>query len=268
MIEERLRAEHDAKQAKVDRSKPGEGADEGQHARHFAKLTHVVDGELRIVVRPAADRADRGALRRRRDATTIEEEIRDAVPRVPAHVAARPASGCSRSSAIVDLARKVVGVGSVGTRAWIVLLLGRDDGDPLFLQIKEAEAVGARAPVGKSEFDNHGQRVVEGQRLMQAASDIFLGWLRNPTGSTASSATSTSASSGTGRCSADLDTILPARAGALRGHLRLDARTRPRPLGRPDRDRGVPRQERCLRPCRSPTSRPRTPTSTSATMPC
>ena len=71
----------------------------------------------------------------------------------------------------------MVGVGSVGTRAWIVLLLGRDGDDPLFLQIKEAQPSVLEPFLGESEFGNHGQRVVAGQRLMQAASDIFLGWL-------------------------------------------------------------------------------------------
>ncbi len=78
----------------------------------------------------------------------------------------------------VDLARKVVGVGSVGTRAWVVLMLGRDEGDPLFLQCKEAQPSVLEPFLGKSEFENHGRRVVEGQRLMQASSDIMLGWLR------------------------------------------------------------------------------------------
>ena len=77
-----------------------------------------------------------------------------------------------------DMARKVVGVGSVGTRCWIVLMLGRDDSDPLFLQVKEAEASVLSRYVGASKFANHGQRVVAGQRLMQASSDIFLGWQR------------------------------------------------------------------------------------------
>src|SRR4051794_14175909 len=75
-------------------------------------------------------------------------------------------------------ARKVVGVGSVGTRAWIVLMLGTGDDDPLFLQIKEAEASVLEPYLGRSKLTNHGQRVVEGQRLMQAASDIMLGWLK------------------------------------------------------------------------------------------
>jgi uncharacterized protein (DUF2252 family) len=80
----------------------------------------------------------------------------------------------------VDAARKVVGVGSVGTRAWIIMLLGRDDADPLFLQAKEAEASVLEPYAGASEYSHHGQRVVEGQRLMQAASDIFLGWVTAP----------------------------------------------------------------------------------------
>jgi len=78
----------------------------------------------------------------------------------------------------VDMARKVVGVGSVGTRCWIVLLTGRDDNDPLFLQVKEATASVMSPYLGKSEYLNQGQRVVAGQRLMQQASDIFLGWQR------------------------------------------------------------------------------------------
>ena len=78
---------------------------------------------------------------------------------------------------LVDFARKVVGVGSVGTRAWIALLLGRDGQDPLFLQMKEAEASVLEEFLGPSEFKNHGERVVVGQRLMQATSDIFLGWV-------------------------------------------------------------------------------------------
>jgi uncharacterized protein (DUF2252 family) len=78
----------------------------------------------------------------------------------------------------VDLARKVVGVGSVGTRCWIALMFGRDQNDPLVLQIKEAEESVLERFCGKSRYANHGQRVVEGQRLLQPSSDIFLGWFR------------------------------------------------------------------------------------------
>jgi Uncharacterized protein conserved in bacteria (DUF2252) len=79
---------------------------------------------------------------------------------------------------VVDVAHKVVGVGSVGTRAWILLLQGRDRRDPLILQAKEAQASVLEPHVGASEFANHGERVVAGQRLIQSASDIFLGWIR------------------------------------------------------------------------------------------
>jgi uncharacterized protein (DUF2252 family) len=79
---------------------------------------------------------------------------------------------------IVDAARKVVGVGSVGTRAFIVLLQGRDESDPLFLQIKEATSSVLEAYLPKSRYRQHGERVVAGQRMMQAASDIYLGWTK------------------------------------------------------------------------------------------
>ncbi len=77
---------------------------------------------------------------------------------------------------VVDVVRKIVGVGSVGTRCWVVFLMGNHDNDPLFLQIKEAQPSVLEPFVKKSEFANQGQRVVEGQRLIQGAPDIFLGW--------------------------------------------------------------------------------------------
>jgi uncharacterized protein (DUF2252 family) len=79
----------------------------------------------------------------------------------------------------VDLARKVVGVGSVGTRAWVCLLVGRDGKDPLVLQAKEAQASVLEPYLGPSRFENHGERVVRGQRMAQAAIDLFLGWQRS-----------------------------------------------------------------------------------------
>jgi uncharacterized protein (DUF2252 family) len=82
----------------------------------------------------------------------------------------------------VDVARKVVGVGSVGTRDFVVFLEGRDEGDPLFLQVKEAEGSVLEAHLPKIIYKNQGHRVVAGQQLMQAASDIFLGWLRGRVG--------------------------------------------------------------------------------------
>jgi uncharacterized protein (DUF2252 family) len=77
---------------------------------------------------------------------------------------------------MIDAVRKVVGVGSVGTRCFVLLLRGEDDSDPLFLQVKEAQTSVLEPPGGRRPF--HGKRVVEGQRLLQAAPDIFLGWGR------------------------------------------------------------------------------------------
>jgi len=142
----------------------------------FAKLTHVVDGEPRIVsdpplIVPVDELPDTGRQEIAREA--IERLIRDY---------RRTLTGDRRRLVerfrYVDAAHKVVGVGSVGTRAWIVLMLGRDVDDPLFLQAKEAGASVLEPYVGKSAYSNHGQRVVEGQRLIQSGSDILLGWIR------------------------------------------------------------------------------------------
>jgi uncharacterized protein (DUF2252 family) len=81
-----------------------------------------------------------------------------------------------------DVARKVVGVGSVGTRCWMLLMLGRDTSDPLVLQVKEAGPSVLEPYLKRTKVSNHGKRVVEGQRLMQATSDIFLGWIHTDAG--------------------------------------------------------------------------------------
>jgi uncharacterized protein (DUF2252 family) len=142
----------------------------------FSKLTEVVDGEPRIVDQsPLIVPIERLAhAREGRDQTF--DELRQLMR------AYRESLEFDRrvlleEFELTDFARKVVGVGSVGTRAWIALLFGRDAQDPLFLQMKEAEASVLEEFLGPSEFSNHGQRVVVGQRLMQATSDIFLGWL-------------------------------------------------------------------------------------------
>jgi uncharacterized protein (DUF2252 family) len=143
----------------------------------FAKLTELVDGERRIVSDPplivsASDLAADAGIEFERLEGVIHQlfrEYRLTLQHDRRHLL--------EEFRMVDLARKVVGVGSVGTRCWILLLLGRDGDDPLFLQIKEAQASVLEPYLGKSEFDNHGERVVAGQRLMQATSDIFLGWL-------------------------------------------------------------------------------------------
>ena len=144
--------------------------------RAFNKLTHSVNGELRII-------SDPPLIVPVEEMAESDSQLKVVMGRLKEFLVAyrRTLDGDVRRLAedyrFVDLARKVVGVGSVGTRAWIVLLLGRDEGDPLFLQAKEAEASVLEGFAGKSRFNQEGRRVVEGQRLMQAASDIFLGWL-------------------------------------------------------------------------------------------
>jgi uncharacterized protein (DUF2252 family) len=144
----------------------------------LSKLGELVNGKYRIVSQPPivvplrdlaatyglapreADRVVRDQFRAYRE--TLEDDRRKLLERFE----------------IVDAARKVVGVGSVGTRAFIVLLQGRDANDPLFLQIKEATTSVLEPYVRRSRYRQHGERVVQGQRMMQAASDIYLGWTK------------------------------------------------------------------------------------------
>ncbi len=139
----------------------------------FAKLTETVDGQLRFRDDPPLVEhlemledveTIKKLLREYRD--TLADERRVLVDRYE----------------FVDIARKVVGVGSVGTRAFIVLHLGRDENDPLILQVKEAVTSVLEPHTGRSRYRQQGKRVVVGQRLMQAVSDIFLGWIRGPAG--------------------------------------------------------------------------------------
>ncbi len=146
------------------------------HARVLAKRAGKVDGELRIVAEPPliVPIEDLVAPGTTRDET--EKWMRSLVRTYRRSLAAQHHP--FEEFEYVHTARKVVGVGSVGTGAWVHLFVGRDDRDPLFLQSKEAQPSVLERYVGASEHRNQGQRVVVGQRLMQAASDIFLGWLR------------------------------------------------------------------------------------------
>jgi uncharacterized protein (DUF2252 family) len=143
-------------------------------ARALAKLTHLVDGIPRIVSKPPLI-VPIGELDDQRSGG--ETELRETFRRY------RRSLQPDRRRLLEgfrfgDLARKVVGVGSVGTRCWILLLLGRDTEDLLFLQLKEAQISVLEPHLGRSVFTSHAERVVEGQRLSQASSDIFLGWTR------------------------------------------------------------------------------------------
>jgi len=145
--------------------------------RALSKLTEARDGQIRIASRPPL-------LVPIEELARDEEIDLDELSSMLTHLLARYRDTLDDSARAlveryryVDAAHKVVGVGSVGTRAWIALLLGRDETDPLFLQLKEAGPSVLEPFAGPSEFDNHGRRVVVGQRLMQASGDVLLGWV-------------------------------------------------------------------------------------------
>jgi uncharacterized protein (DUF2252 family) len=142
--------------------------------RAFDKLTRNENGEIRIVsdpplIVPIEEVFDV-------DAAVVDQRLR-AVLSAYTRTLDRDVRHLVEGYRYAHAAHKIVGVGSVGTRAWILLLLGRDSQDPLFLQAKEAQSSVLEPFTGASQFKQQGRRVVEGQRLMQAASDIFLGWL-------------------------------------------------------------------------------------------
>ena len=156
--------------------KSAEKAHTKDSMKALSRLTHQVNGSLRIIsdpplIVPLQDLIDAGETR------ALERELRkliDAYKRTLSGAAAR----LMDEYHYADMARKVVGVGSVGTRCWIILMLGRDHNDPLFLQVKEATDSVLEPFAGKSRYTHHGRRVVEGQWLMQSASDLMLGWVR------------------------------------------------------------------------------------------
>jgi uncharacterized protein (DUF2252 family) len=167
-----------AKRAEKTAEKAAAKARTRDSLQALSKLGEVVDGRYRIVSQPpivvpmrelaatyglSAEEVERGLHEQfRAYRATLQDDRRRLLERFE----------------LVDVARKVVGVGSVGTRAFIGLLQGRDQQDPLFLQVKEATASVLEGPLPKSRYKQHGQRVVDGQRMMQAASDIYLGWTR------------------------------------------------------------------------------------------
>ena len=192
----------------------------------FSKLTHVVDGQVRDRRPITADRPHPGSRRhgsarqdlwRAEGAAARYRETLEFDRRVLAE-----------EFELVDMARKVVGVGSVGTRAWIALLLGRDEHDPLFLQIKEAEASVFEPFLGPSQFANHGERVVVGQRLMQASSDILLGWLHIKSGLDGQARDFYVRQLRDWKGSAEVDQMVPKGMAAVRPAVRVDSGSRPR----------------------------------------
>ncbi len=147
----------------------------------LGKLTRVVDGRPQIIADPPLIVPITDLLPNDTDQAAFAAQFKDLLGKY------RRTLETDRrylldTFEVADLARKVVGVGSVGTRCWIVLMFGRDESDPLFLQVKEADVSVLSRFVGASKYANMGQRVVAGQQLMQATSDIFLGWQRTEAG--------------------------------------------------------------------------------------
>jgi uncharacterized protein (DUF2252 family) len=170
--------EKGSKQAEKIAEKTAEKAHASDSLQALSKLTELVDGQYQItsqppLIVPARDLVSTFGLTQGQLMPALHEQFR----------AYRATLQDDRRRLlerfeVVDMARKVVGVGSVGTRCYIVLLQGRDSRDPLFLQVKQATASVLEANLRRSRYRQHGERVVQGQRLMQAASDIYLGWTR------------------------------------------------------------------------------------------
>jgi uncharacterized protein (DUF2252 family) len=147
------------------------------HLQAFRKLVRAENGELRFVSDPPL-LVPIEELTDAPDVATAIDRIKDAIRSYRSSLSPDRRHLLDQFR-LVHIARKVVGVGSVGTRAWVVLMLGRDSGDPMILQIKEAQASVLEAFAGRSAYANAGRRVVVGQHVMQASSDILLGWQRS-----------------------------------------------------------------------------------------
>jgi uncharacterized protein (DUF2252 family) len=172
-LDTELRGLHDRREARrIERMASAASANTSERA--VAKLTRTIDGTPRIVSEPPLivpiDELEDGRTDLGPKLRSIYRSYCRSLPDDRRRLVDEYRYG--------DAARKVVGVGSVGTRCWIVLLFGRGRRDPLFLQLKEAQPSVLEDHLGRSAYRNHAQRIVEGQRLSQAASDIFLGWLR------------------------------------------------------------------------------------------
>jgi uncharacterized protein (DUF2252 family) len=181
---DQIRAEFEAQLKKRQRKLVDKGMAKARthdSMQEVAKLTHLVDGRPRIIADPPLLVPVTDLLPKEMDQAAFQAQIKDLL------AGYRRTLETDRRFLLeqyefTDMARKVVGVGSVGTRCWIILMLGRDESDPLFLQVKEADKSVLAAFAGASKYASQGQRVVAGQRLMQASSDIFLGWQRTEAG--------------------------------------------------------------------------------------
>ena len=166
-----------SKKGQIEFARPFAKARRKTSLRAVKKLTERVDGKLRFRSVPpllVPLREHFGTAGRRDEGEYVRELLEEYAAGLDAD-----RQYLFSTYRFVDMARKVVGVGSVGTRAWVFLLVGREGMDPLVLQAKEAQTSVLEAHLGASEFESHGERVVRGQRMSQAASDIFLSWQRS-----------------------------------------------------------------------------------------
>jgi uncharacterized protein (DUF2252 family) len=175
-----LKARFDSLLRPRQRSQVDKGVAQAQardSMQELAKLCHVVDGTLQIISDPPLIVRLADLVPEQVESAEFGTQLSNLISRYRRTLQSDRRVLLEQYT-FTDMARKVVGVGSVGTRCWIVLMLGRDASDPLFLQVKEAQTSVLAAFAGASTYANQGQRVVAGQRLMQATSDIFLGWQR------------------------------------------------------------------------------------------
>jgi hypothetical protein len=175
---EQLRAQFDSTLSDRQRKRLDKGMAKAMtrdNLQALAKLCRVADGRIRLLSDPPVlvpvDELDLGDKDRAAVETLLPTLLKSYGRTLESN-----RRFLLEQYEFVDMALKVVGVGSVGTRCWVVLMLGRDGSDPLFLQVKEAEASALSRFAGASAYRNQGQRVVAGQQLMQATSDLFLGW--------------------------------------------------------------------------------------------
>ena len=222
--------------------------------QEVAKLTHLVDGRPKIIADPPLLVPITDLLPKQMDQAAFEAQIQDLLAKYR-RTLETDRRYLLETFEYADMARKVVGVGSVGTRCWIILLLGRDESDPLFLQIKEAEASVLSRFVGASKYTNMGQRVVAGQRLMQASQRHLPGLAahRGRAGRQAARLLYPPA--------AGLEILHrhrgpdTARHADLRRTVRVDTGPGPRPLRGPDRHRRLPGRLGRVRPGHHPVRR-------------
>ena len=215
--------------------------------QELAKLTRIVDGRPRIISDPPLLVPIDELIPAETDRADLEGELTGLIAKYR-RTLETDRRYLLEQFEFCDMARKVVGVGSVGTRCWIVLMLGRDETDPLFLQVKEAEASVLSRFVGASKYANQGQRVVAGQRLMQASSDIFLGWQRIEAGLDGRSRDFYVRQLRDWKFSVEIETAAPGRTADVRRAVRLDAGPGARAVRGPHRHRRLPGRLGRVRP--------------------